>query len=415
MDGARPRLRASQTVDEAMKRTAQPRRKILLAANTTQNAFFRGVVRFAREQQWHLVTDMLYAGGFPEGWQGDGIIALPGYKSDFLSYLQQAEIPCVALSIAGDWRATPRVECDNTRIGVMAAEHLLERAYRNFIWAPFADDEMNRDRFGGFQSRLKREHCSCQTLPPILSREGAGWSDASSDRRRTLIEQLRALPRPAAIFAANDCVAADVIDACRDAGISIPEEVAILGVGNDPVICDSVSIPLSSIEQDVEEMAYRAASLLSEMMNGASCGEKVIRVPPQRVVTRLSTDIGAVTNVRVGQALSYIAENYSNPMLGVIDVANAVGISRRHLERSFRAETGSSINEHITKARMQEASRLLAAHPRAKISDISELVGMNLTGNFFRSFRRYYGMSPNTYKKLALNKATLPSLGRACA
>jgi LacI family transcriptional regulator len=163
-------------------------------------------------------------------------------------------------------------------------------------------------------------------------------------------------------------------------------------------LCEAAPVPLSSVELDHEEMAYRAAAVLDEVMRGNRAPEVTI-VPPRGVITRLSTDTRAVGNPQVAQALGFIAEHYPEPMLSVADVADAVGISRRHLERSFRHETGCTVYEHIVKRRMQEASRLLRTHPRAKISAIAELVGFDGAGSFFRVFRRFFGESPSVHRQ----------------
>jgi LacI family transcriptional regulator len=193
-------------------------------------------------------------------------------------------------------------------------------------------------------------------------------------------------------------VAAEIIDACRDLKVTVPDEIAVLGVGNDESLCEAVAVPLSSVELDIEQMAYRAAATLDAIMRGDPAPD-LMRVRPKGVITRISTDISAVSNPHVAQALNYIAEHYPEPVLCVADVAEAVGVSRRHLERSFRTETGCTIYEHIVKRRMQEASRLLRTHPRAKIAAIAELVGLDGAGNFFRTFRRFFGESPKVHRE----------------
>jgi LacI family transcriptional regulator len=158
-------------------------------------------------------------------------------------------------------------------------------------------------------------------------------------------------------------------------------------------------VPVSSVEPDYEAKAQHAGDLLDALMRGDKVPPDGVRVPPRGVITRVSTDLRAVSDPRVARALAFIAENYPNPLLSVADVAAAVGVSRRQLERSFREATGCTLREHIVRTRMQEASRLLAAHPRAKSSDIATLVGLAGAGNFFRTFRRFYGTSPRAHRQ----------------
>jgi LacI family transcriptional regulator len=379
-------------------------RKILVAAATAAPEYLRGIARHAREHGWHLVMDMMFTGALPRGWNGDGILAFLPYQPELLVHLQATGVPCVACTTAELPANLPRIESDHAEIGRLAADHLLERAHRSFAWAPFLNDAANRDRFAAFQSRLAEHGCTCRPLPATHVRIGPYWQDNWAERRRTLIAELQRLPRPTAIFAFNDCVAADVIDACHDAGIAVPEDLAVLGVGNS-IVGETSLVPLSSVDDDMEEIGSRAAALLESIMSGVPAPSVTVRVPPRGIVTRVSTDVIAVAEPRVARALRYIAEHYPDPMLTVCEVASAVGMSRRNLERSFRCETGSTINEHIVGIRMREASRLLKSQPRAKSSEIAALVGITETGTFFRTFRRYFGMSPGLHRDWAAHSS----------
>jgi LacI family transcriptional regulator len=373
------------------------RRRVLVAATLMTEPCFRGVARYARQHRWHLVTDVMHTGAFPRGWKGDGIIALVAYQPDLVRHFQGAGVPCVGIVVGDDPVPFPSVCGDHAAVGRTAADYLLERGYRSFAWAPFVNDHANRERCLGFGTRLAEHGCIPHTLPPAHRRIGGYWHDDWADYRRALLAKLQQLPRPTAVFAANDCVGAEILDACRELALAVPEEIAVLGAGNDAALCESAWVPLSSVELDLEEMAFRAAAALDELMCGNTVPDIVV-VPPGRVITRLSTDACAVGNSHVARALSFIAEHYPEPALSVADVATAVGMSRRHLERSFRTETGCTVHEHIIKRRMQEASRLLRAHPRAKVAAVAELVGLDGTGTFFRTFRRFFGESPKVHR-----------------
>ncbi len=388
-----------------MVRNNTAKRKVLVVASTAHGAHLRGIARYARENDWHLVTDVIFTGVFPLGWRGDGILALVANQPEIVAQVCQSGLPCVTIPRTGEAARFPCVEEDHLQIGQEAADHFLERAYRSFAWAPLADDEANRERMVGFQARLAEHGYRCQLLPPAHSRLGAGWPSDWTDYQRCLAAKMRQLPGPTAVFAFNDCVAANLVDVCRDNGFRVPEEFAILGVDNDPIVCDSAAVPLSSVEPNHEEMAYRAAAILDGLMNGERPAAAVTSIPPRGIVTRVSTNASAVADPRVARALAYIAENYPNRLLGVPDVADAVGLSRRHLERSVREVTGRTVKEHIVTARMYEASRLLTTHARAKCSDIAALVGLGDERNFFRTFRRFFGMSPKAHREWAASGA----------
>ena len=209
------------------------------------------------------------------------------------------------------------------------------------------------------------------------------------------------LPKPLAVFSYNDCVAADVIDACGEAGLLVPEAVAVMGVDNDVVLCESVRVPLSSVCHDLEGMAYQAAALLDRLMDGNKAPAEVLRVQPKGVVTRRSTDIVAIDNLQVARALRCILDHYSNALLGVNDVVGATDFSRRELEKAFRKELQRTINEEITRVRMDRVKDLLAT-TTMKAVEISAATGFSRTNHFFRTFRKLVGLSPKVYRaKLA--------------
>jgi LacI family transcriptional regulator len=359
-----------------------------------------GIARYAQENRWHLITDMMVTGIWPHDWNGDGIIAAMPCPPTVRSHVLERGIPCVALSDGADAAHFPRVAPDNHVIGRMAADHLVERAHRSFAWAPFIDDIENRERLAGFRARLAEHGCTCRALPPIYMRAGMYWKDNFAEHRRSLICDLERMPRPTAIFAFNDCVAAEIIDAAREAGLSVPQDIAVLGAG-DSIVCSTSAVPISSIDIDSEEIGYRACVVLAEMMDGLDVPARTFRVPPKAIVTRLSTDLIATAEPRVARVLAYIAEHYPDPALTVGSIANAVGMSRRNLERNFRETMCCTIHEHIVNVRMREASRLLKASPRTKNSDLAALIGVSGERTFFRMFRRHFGMSPKAHRDWA--------------
>ena len=373
-------------------------RRILLVAPSASGAFLRGVARFARSADWHLVTSVLHTGTFPRGWKGDGIIAWLAYQPELANFIAGSGIPSVTVGFTDEHIPSARVEPDNSAIGRLAATHLVELAHRNFAWAPFINDRPNRERLSGFDSVLREHLRSCEVLPPLHRRIGPYWHDDWINRRLALIQRVKNLPKPVAIFAANDCVAAEVADACREAGLVVPDEVAILGVGNDPIECESAQVALSSIDPGLDALGCRAAEMLETIMDGAAAPEEAVRVSPSGVVTRASTGASGALNPRIAQALSCIAENYPDPLVSVGQIASSVGLSRRQLERDFRQATGCTVRDFIERARMNEASRLLKDHPRSKITTIAELVGIPGANNFFRTFRRHFGMTPAAYR-----------------
>jgi hypothetical protein len=140
------------------------KRKVLLALTINKHYFIRGIVRYAREHDWYLVTDMMYTGRVPLGWRGDGILTILGYRKELANVIKSAGVPTVAITLVNDKIPLPRVEGDNVKIGQWAAEHFLERGYRHFAWAPFLNDVMDSERHEGFARRLEKRGFACHRL-----------------------------------------------------------------------------------------------------------------------------------------------------------------------------------------------------------------------------------------------------------
>ena len=376
----------------------KPKRSVLVALTDTHHGFFKGVARYAREHRWHLVADMIYTAKIPIGWQGDGIISFIGGRDDLANFILASKLPSVEISMVRNDIDLPRVEGDSELIGRLAAEHFLERGFRHFVWAPFLDDVVNAERYRGFANRLARDNFTCHLLPPADTRHSSATSRDWAARRKLLIRELQRLPTPLAVFSYNDCVAADIIDACEDARLLVPEAVAVLGVDNDMILCESLRVPLSSVCHDLEGMAYRAAALLDRLMAGRKPPRKVIRVSPQGLVTRRSTDIIAIDNLQVARALRYILDNYTNPLLAVDGVVAATSLSRRALEQAFRNELKRTVNHEIVRVRMEQVRKLLTTTDM-KVVDIAARTGFTRPSHLFRSFRKLYGTNPKNFRR----------------
>lgn len=377
---------------------AQPsKRSVLLALTDTHHGFLQGALRYAREHRWHVVPDMIYSGKIPVGWRGDGILSFIGGRDDLADFILSSGLPAVEISMVRDDIKLPRVEGDNEMIGRMAAEHFLERGFRHFAWAPFMDDVVNMERYQGFFNRLAESALTCDSLPTADSRLVDPGAPDWGARRRNLIQALERQPSPLAVFAYNDCVAANVIDACEEASLLVPEAVAVLGVDNDTILCECVRVPLSSVCHDLEGMAYEAAALLDRMMAGDKPPQEVIRVKPKGLVTRRSTDIVAVDDLQLARALRFIRDTFPNPLLEVGNVVAATDISRRLLEKAFRRELNRSVNEEIVRVRMEKVKELLVTTD-LKVVEVASATGFSRPSHLFRTFRKYFGMSPMSYR-----------------
>ena len=372
---------------------------ILLALTSTHHGFYHGAARYAAEHDWHVVADMIYDATIPVGWKGDGILSFVGHWEELAKFVVSAQIPVVEISSVRKDLGIPCVMEDNEAIGRLGAEHLLERNLKTFVWAPFWDDTVNEERFQGFASATRSAGFDCVRLLPVNTRRSSRSNRHMNRtlRRRWVIHTIRSLRYPLGIFCYNDCVAADIVDACIESGIRIPDEVAVLGVDNDPVICDCVQVPLSSVRHDLEGMAYEAAALLDHLMNGGSPPEVPKRIAPKGVVTRKSTEVLAVDNPDIANALGYIQENFPRGNLSVDDVVAHSRVPRRSLERAFRDELQRTILHEILRVRVNHAQKLLETTPQP-VTDVAIRSGFASLNHFYRVFHARTGLTPRAFR-----------------
>lgn len=325
-----------------------------------------------------------------KGWQGDGIMARSVRRTN-LKRLLATGLPVVELF--ADFALSPPQVCPNEEtIGKLAIDHFLDRGLRNLAffasdWAWWIDT-----RREAFQQAFNRcgLRCSYSELhAPRKIRKRIGEAD--------LIRWLEALPKPCGVFCASDIYAAQVTNACRRCGIAVPSQVAVLGVDNDPVVCSVSFPPLSSIDLHSPQVGYQAAALLDRMMAGSPPPKKTILVEPGQVVTRESTDIMAVEDADVAQAIRLIREHACRG-LRVQEVSDAVGLSRRALQQRFQQALRRTPKEELMRVQIDRAKTLLI-QTEMSVEQIARCTGFAAFEYFVRAFRREMGVTPRAYRK----------------
>jgi LacI family transcriptional regulator len=325
-----------------------------------------------------------------KGWKGDGIMARSVRKAD-LKRLLATGLPVVELF--ADFALSPPQVCpDEEMIGKLAVDHFLDRGLRSLAF--FASDwawwiDTRRDAFTG---AIRKCGLPCEYVELRAQRKSKKRIAESE-----LIRWLDSLPKPCGVFCACDVYASQVTNACRRSGIAVPSQIAVLGVDNDPVICSVSFPPLSSIDLHSKAVGYEAAALLDRMMAGHLPPKRTVLVEPGQVVTRESTDIMAVEDADVAQAIRLIREHACRG-LHVTEVAKAVGLSCRALQQRFQRILQRSPKEEVMRVQIERAKMLLS-QTDMNVELVSKRCGFAAFEYFVRAFRRETGATPRRYRK----------------
>jgi LacI family transcriptional regulator len=275
----------------------------------------------------------------------------------------------------------------------MAAEHLLDRGFRHLAYVGVAGRVWSRRRQEAFCERVREAGHEPLVYSPPRPRGGRSWGGGQP----ALARWLRGLPRPAGIMACNDDRGREVLEASRDAGLHVPEELAVVGVDDDELLCELADPPLSSVALNAEPGGYRVAALLDAMMRGRVRGPRRLLVEPLHVVTRRSTDIEAQGDPEVAAALHFIHDRAAGP-IGVADVVDHLMISRRALEIRFRKAVGRTLHAEIQRVRLERVRRLLH-ETDLPIPRVAEASGFTSASYLSQVFREALGTTPARYRR----------------
>lgn len=352
-----------------------------------------GIIKYARERgDWELCGaywPMAQVDDFRR-WDGDGIIAAVETEDD-IAMLTGTGLPVVDTSGAIIDSRLSLVTNDNPEIGRMGGEHLADNGLERFAFCAAEGSRWSDERLSGFE---------CATRPHRLSEVAVfgrriGWWH-SPEFSRELAAFLSRLEKPLGVMAANDIVGMNVMGACRLAGLRVPEDVALVSVDNEVLLCELSTPPISSIPFDRHEIGLRSAERLEVLMRGMLPSMPELRVRPQPLVERASSSVIAVDDPLVAEALAFIRRR-AVENLSAGEVARDLHTSRRNLERRFHAQTGRTVLEEIHRARIKHAKQLLR-DGALSTKQAAALSGFRTIDRFTAIFTRYAGMPPGAYR-----------------
>lgn len=368
--------------------TRRQKPNILLLLGWNDSEAIEAIGDCARERGWHLELRPYFTGTVPGNWNGDGILYSKGipknYQDEFV-IRQATRCPVVALNAnLPEGLDIPVVTADNREAGRMAALHLIEQGCRDFAFESPVIGPVATERQLGFEETVRAHGLRLHGMsPPIVSKQPVPW-DA---QRRRLETWLRNLPEKVGVLALDDLVAADLIEVAVELGRRVPEDIAVVGLGNLKAVCQYSPIPITSIDLRPGEAARQAAELLGRLMAQDKNPGAPPRVAPGSLIVRESSDTTLVRDPRLAKSVAYIRANLDKS-LSVDQIAEAGGISRRTLYLLFDDNLGLTPTEYLRRKRTQRADRLLREQPDLARQEVARLSGFACTRTFDRSRRR---------------------------
>ncbi|HAU38709.1 MAG TPA: hypothetical protein DCX07_13455 [Phycisphaerales bacterium] len=361
---------------------------------------FRGVGEYSRPlRAWNFHLGLPHPDVLRQlrRWKPAGILAMVA-DTTLENRLLALRIPLVNCSSDAEGKGVHRVQLDNVAVGRMAAEHFLSRGFRHLAFCGEPMKLASRNRWTGFSAAAGEAKLDCrQYLHPraVVLSGRVGWQWTSRDRR--LQAWVRGLPKPVGLLASHDGVALLLAEVCREIGVRIPEDVSLLGVDNDEMLCEMSYPTLSSVATPQQRIGFLAAHLLDRLLRGERIQPRTHLLRPVSVVVRQSSDILATDDPVAVAAMRFIRE-HADASIRVSDVAEAVPLSRRSLETRFRSRFGLSLLEAIQQVHVDQAKAMLR-QTRLSLEQIAEITGFNSRERFSRVFRQMTGETPGAYRR----------------
>lgn len=377
------------------------RRRVALLIETS-NAYARGlldgVISYLRQRaNWSVYLPEQQRGGAPPNWlanwKGDGILARIETEAIAVA-VRKTGLPVIDLSAARWLPGIPWVETDDSRIAELAVSHFVDRGFRNLAFCGdpgFRWSVWRRDHF----VRIAQQRRCCCNVYDSIPRDAPNYS-WDSDRRR-MVAWLKSLPKPVGVMACYDIKAQQLLDVCRELKIAVPEQVAVIGVDNDPLVCELSDPPLSSVVPNTARAGYEAAALLDLAMSGQPVSTDPVLLEPLAVHARQSTDVLAIDDPEIASILRLIRQR-ATENLRVSDLLRHVPISRRMLEHRFGKLLGRTPHQEILRVRIVRVKELLL-QTDCSLDEIARRTGFPHTEYLSVVFKRETGQTPRAFRK----------------
>lgn len=391
-------------------RKKTPRVAVLIETSLEiPRTFLVGILRYARIYgPWEIdvVKGAAKEQRVPDRkhWKGSGIIGRVPTRR-VADDIVAAKLPTVVIDLTDEYLKPSHplsrfhhLYCDGEGIGKTAADYFLNGPFEHFAfvgevngvnWSRYREESFCR-RLAGFG-----RFCHIYPLPEKSKRD---WALESN----LMARWLKKLPKPLAVFAANDMRARNVITACQSVAIPVPYQVAVLGVNNEQLMCETMSPSLSSIAMDSETGGFEAARMLDLLMRGEKPESRSITFGATQVIARNSTESIHVAHPDVVKAMEFIRIN-AGTNIQVADVARHLGLTRQWAEKLFKNERGHSIKEEIQDVRMRTI-RSLVTETTMPFQDIARRCGFECIHHLGDIFKKVHGVTMSEYRQRETKK-----------
>ena len=368
-------------------------KRVLMISNWRDEGLMEEILSVAQEQRWSVADIRFLYRKSVRDFQPDGILCCHyPFPSDVRS-LWRAGTPAVQtwnMPIVSRVKSPVMVASDPALVGKIAAEHFLARGLKHAVFCAMSiSPEFMSSLVRQFKSTFSAGGGRCMEALRFPFRDREDRVRVFYDRFDTWLQSAQ---RPIGVLTSGDVLAGHIIAACQASGVSVPDEVAVLGIGNKLHICQMAPCGLSSVSLNNTGRGRSAALLLDRMMRGEKVAERQILIPPVGVMSRKSTDVFVVEDAAVGRALRFIADHLEKG-ISVDDVAAAAGLSRTSMERHFKRHLSRSVNQVLLRRRLERCRELLLSTD-LPLEDIAPRVGVLSRSYLHRTFRKRYGCSP---------------------
>lgn len=366
------------------------RKQIFFLLSWNDYRIFQGISRYAHEVDWLMDTRHFFTNQIPRDRVFHGMIAM-GHRDPAVNAFVREKaqtVPTVILGTDSPGVNAPMVVPDNRQMARMAARHLYDLFHKNYAWFACDESPSGSERKAAFHQQLAELGMPCADLSCARS----PYSPAAT------LALLKGCRKPVGVMCRDDHDAAVLLELCLEAHLQVPEEVAVVGVGDLESLCSFSPVSTTSISPDMHALGYQAASVLDHLMRGEPVPELTV-VPPGPLIRRLSTGCLAITHPRLKQAVSVIDSRFSED-LTMEGIAAAAGISRRQLYLLFQQEMRGPPHRYILDVRLENAQKKIVEKVMP-LHEVARACGFNTSRTLNRVFQQRYGVAPSKWGKPA--------------